>query len=63
MDTNKLGLPYLITKIIQTASLNEFGVVGNKKKTNFNDLLNCRYKNYLVAQLLSSNANDWLVIN
>lgn len=49
--------------ILNNAKNRIIGIVGQKKKKIFNELMNSDYKNYPVAQLLSSNSNDIWVIN
>ena len=49
--------------VLNNAKNRIIGVVGEKKKKIFADLLNSDYNNYPVAKLLSSNANDiWVVV-
>lgn len=49
--------------ILNNAKNRIIGIVGEKKKKIFNDLMNYDYKDYPAAQLLSSNAKDTWVIN
>jgi 6-phosphogluconolactonase len=49
--------------ILNNAKNRLIGIIGKKKKGIFNDLLNYKYKDYPVARLLSSSANDTWVVN
>jgi len=49
--------------LLNNAKNRLFGIIGKKKKTILNDLLNYKYKNYPIARLLSSEANDTWVVN
>ena len=53
----------LTLPVLNNAKNRLFGIIGKKKKAIFNNLLNYRYKNYPVARLLSSTANDIWVVN
>ena len=64
MDVKKLKMNRvtLTLAVLNNAKNRLFGIIGNKKKAIFDDLLNKRYKDYPVSRLLASNANDiWLV--
>jgi len=49
--------------ILNNAKKRIIGIVGEKKKKIFNDLINSDFKDYPAAQLLSTNAKDTWVIN
>lgn len=49
--------------LLNNAKNRIIGIIGKKKRTILNDLLNYSYKNYPVARLLSSEANDTWVVN
>ncbi len=58
----KMNRVTLTLAVLNNAKNRLFGIIGNKKKAIFDDLLNKRYKDYPVSRLLASNANDiWLV--
>ena len=56
---------YRITMTMQILNNSKnriIGILGDKKRMIFNDLLNSNYKNYPSAKLLSSNSNDtWIL--
>lgn len=48
--------------VLNNAKKRIIGIVGDKKKKIFNDIMNGNYKDYPVAKLLTSTANDTWVI-
>ncbi len=59
----KMNRVTLTLPVLNNVKYRLFGIIGKKKKTILNDLLNYKYKNYPIAQLLSSSANDTWVVN
>ena len=49
--------------ILNNAKKRILGIVGEKKKKIFQDLMNSKFYDYPIAKILSSNANDIWVIN